>query len=236
MLTVPSKTELINACAILFGFDSPISNEFLISLNPSALRVAYLKKSLETHPDRAKALGENEIALNERFKKVNLAYESLRSAIENNIRYILKKEKTTVSQTRRNWFSDHFYRGCLPKRELLIGQFLYYSGIVSWRTLISAIIWQKRQRPLIGQIAQNWGMLSSHEIHEILAGRSHKERFGEYAWRKGYINSFERMALVGRQRSLQRPIGEYFMKQGIISAPELQDIVESQQAHNRWAR
>ena len=144
MLTVPSKTELFNACSILFGFDSPISSEFLISLNPSDLRAAYLKKSLETHPDRARVLGENEIALNKRFKKVNLAYESLRSAIESNIRYILK-ERTTVSKTKRSWFSDHFYRGRLPKRELLIGQFLYYSGIVSWRTLIGAIIWQKRQ-------------------------------------------------------------------------------------------
>ena len=115
----------------------------------------------------------------------------------------------------------------------MIGRFLYYSSIISWRTLIQAILWQWRQRPLIGHIALEWGMLSAHDIRMILKGRNISERFGEFAVRKGYLTSFELMALLGKQRKSHYLIGEYFVKQGIFLGQDIDIMVERQRIHNR---
>ena len=42
--------------------------------------------------------------------------------------------------------SGYHYRGALPHRRLLLGEFLFYSGLINWDSLIKAIVWQRRQR------------------------------------------------------------------------------------------
>jgi DnaJ-class molecular chaperone len=44
--------------------------------------VAFRKKALETHPDRARAIGTSETELTRRFKEVTLAYEILKPVIK----------------------------------------------------------------------------------------------------------------------------------------------------------
>ena len=117
----------------------------------------------------------------------------------------------------------------------MIGQFLYYSGLISWRTLIEAICWQRRQRPKIGQIAIAWGLISSQDVIRILTDRTLNEKFGECALRIGYISNFEQFALVGKQRQLQRPLGEYFIKSGILSSTDIMNMADKQQLHNLTA-
>ncbi|MFQ5786931.1 MAG: molecular chaperone DnaJ, partial [Thermodesulfobacteriota bacterium] len=118
-------------------------------------------------------------------------------------------------------------------RKLLLGQYLYYSGLVSWKTLIDSISWQRRQRPIIGQIALDWGILSNDTIQRILTERRCNERFGEYALHNGYITYFEFLAITGKQKSLQRPIGEYFIKQGFIRSQAIEAMTEKLKKHNR---
>ena len=241
LLTSPLTTELFNACAILFGPETEISLDFLKYLRASGLKVAYRKKALETHPDRAETLGEDEAEMNERFKQTTLAYETLRSVINDKERTILRKNpitmeetnKTTVSRQKKNSdTSDYFFTGYMPRRKLLIGQYLFYSGCISWNTFINAITWQKRQRPTIGRIALDWGMLSANDIQEILKDRIYREKFGETAIRRGYLNTFKLMALLGKQRRLQRPIGEYFIITGNFTLREMEQMVERQRQHN----
>jgi hypothetical protein len=130
---------------------------------------------------------------------------------------------------------DHFYTGSVPKGPLMIGQFLYYSGLISWRTLIEAICWQRQQRPKIGQIAITWGIISSQDVIRILTDRTLNEKFGECALRIGYISNFELLALVGRQRQLQRPFGEYFITSGILSSTDLMSMANKQRLQNLTA-
>ena len=234
--SVMSKADLFNAYHLLFGHEKGVSIELLKQLRLPALKAMYWKKALETHPDRSKVLGRIESEMDERFKEVTLAYENLSSILKGNRTGILGDETGIQKKN----FSDRFYKGWLPKRRLLIGQFLYYSGYISWRNLIDAITWQKRQRPSIGQIALNWGILSSYDIKRILTERNieqrHKEKFCQYAWNKGYITSFEHMALLGKQRLLQRPIGEYFMEHGILCDREVDRMVTKQRIHNKGLR
>ncbi len=137
------------------------------------------------------------------------------------------------TQMARKSPSERFYSGNVPKRELLIGQFLYYSGLISWKTLFDAVYWQRKRRPVIGKIALDWGILSPDDIKRILTERNYKEQFGEYALRNGFITNFEHLAIVGRQRKLQPPIGEYFIKQGILAHTELKRMIESLKTHNK---
>lgn len=259
-----TRTNLINDCYLLFGSEIFNCVDFLRGLSPTELKSAYRKKAFETHPDRARTLGENRDTMDDRFKAVITAYERLSSVVQGGIVHILRneaprKENTTrpnrYTQTRQKSASgfsytgnvrnnkhtqmtkkspsDRFYSGNVPRRELLIGQFLYYSGLISWKTLFDAVYWQRKRRPVIGKIALDWGILTSEDIKKILTERNYKEQFGDYALRNGFITHFEHLAIVGRQKKLQPPIGEYFIKQGILAHTELKRMIESLKTHNR---
>ncbi len=270
--TQTTSSELFEACETIFGPDVNLSIEFLEYLHPVGIKTAYRKRALETHPDRAKALGSFARDLNTEFIDVQQAYEKLLLFVETNNGSTVNTpsfncfktrqapaykspEKSSFTSSSKNTrppkggqkktnktkdapiknakrHSDHFYTGSVPKGRLMIGQFLYYSGLISWRTLIEAICWQRRQRPQIGQIAIAWGLISSHDIIRILTGRTLNEKFGECALRIGYISNFEQMALVGKQRQLQRPLGEYFVKSGILSAMDIISMANKQLIQN----
>ncbi|PKN51766.1 MAG: hypothetical protein CVU55_09975 [Deltaproteobacteria bacterium HGW-Deltaproteobacteria-13] len=143
--------------------------------------------------------------------------------------------KQRAAHKKRKNPPDHFYTGSLPKGNLMLGQFLYYSGLISWQTLIEAIVWQQRQRPQIGQIAMAWGLLSCQDVIRIITARALNEKFCECALRIGYISHFQQIALVGRQRQLQRPLGEYFIESGILSAIDVMSMANKQLLHNLTA-
>lgn len=270
--TQTNSSELFEACETIFGPDVNVSIEFLEYLQPIGIKTAYRKRALETHPDRAKALGSFDRDLNTEFIDVQQAYEKLLLFVETNNGSAISAESFDSFKTRQEpaykssekssytsscqntWqhkgrqkksphdtkyagkkhrsHSDHFYTGRFPDGILMIGQFLYYSGLISWRTLIDAICWQRRQRPQIGRIATAWGLISSQDVIQILTIRNLNEKFGECALRNGYISNFELLALVGKQRQLQRPLGEYFITSGILSATDLIKMANKQQLHN----
>lgn len=255
MLTTPlPSVELFQACQMIFGPEVKLSNDFLEQLHPVRIKTAFRKRALETHPDRVMALGAFARDLNAEFINVRQAYERLLSFIETKngpnvnaqpfqkVSPYRKPSYQSAQQNDGSWKKqhgkkhtrqpDHFYSGSVPKSNLMLGQFLYYSGLISWRTLIEAICWQRRQRPLIGQIAMAWGLISYQDILRILTLRTFDEKFGECALRHGYISSFELFALVGKQRRLQRPFGEYFIQSGILTPADLINIAQKQQLHN----
>lgn len=140
--------------------------------------------------------------------------------------------KARQEQAKPKSASGRFYKGNIPKRKLLIGQFLYYSGLISWQTLFDAVYWQRKQRPVIGKIALDWGILTSDEIHRILTERSYKDNFGEYALRNRFITYFEFMAIIGKQKKLQPLIGKYFIQQGILGTNDIKKMTVSLNNHN----
>jgi curved DNA-binding protein CbpA len=257
-----SSSELFQACETIFGSNVKVSSDFLECLQPVGIKTAFRKRAFNTHPDRAKALGAFVSDLNAEFVNVRQAYERLlvfvkkrnegtaRSSLFNGFRtkqeYSDQSPKNSSSQNmqhkagqkmahhnkKQNNHPDHFYTGSFPKGNLMLGQFLYYSGLISWQTLIEAICWQRSQRPLIGQIAVSWKLISYQDVLRILNIRTFDEKFGECALRTGYISSFEQLALVGKQKKLQRPFGEYFIKSGILSSMDLMNIAQKQQFHN----
>ncbi len=245
MSYIITEADIFKDFRILFGPGAARPADFIRNLPPAELKAAYRRMAFETHPDRAKALGRLDAEMNRQFQEVVTAYERLSLFIQNNKKPIFADGATvyknthyqhakgpTQGQRRKREVLDHFYKGNVPRQKLLIGQYLYYSGVISWKTLIDAIIWQRRQRPRIGQIAQEWGILTPHDIRSILAERHYKDKFCEFAYRRGYITYFELMALLGRQHKLQRPLGQYFIQQGILRPLEMNKIIETLRNRN----
>jgi hypothetical protein len=196
------------------------------------VREAFRRRALETHPDRAQALGRSEASLAEDFRRLSAAYELLsRDEGVPGARPPPSRERARSARPPR----DHLSRAPLPQRQLLFAEFLYYSGRASWRNLVEAVAWQRRQRPAIGRIAVEWGHLSDEEVREILDRRRRDhadEPFGEYARRAGFLSAGQLLALLGRQRRQQQRIGQFFVESGILEPGEIAAIEADLSRHN----
>lgn len=112
-------------------------------------------------------------------------------------------------------------------KNVILGRYLHRRGLITLRQLISAVAWQRAQRPSVGQIAKAWGILTEEQVIAILKGKETGELFGDYAVRAGYMTPFQRLAVVGRQRVMQKPIGTYFVEQGILTEEQVKTEVEA---------
>ncbi len=257
--TASTSSDLHRACTVLFGTDANCSGDFLKCLKAAGLKRAYRKRAFETHPDRATALAESPSSLTERFREVTLAYNQLNTFLEYPWRYshsgyathwshehesVKKRQRTyeahdqrrtgsSAHRSRYQGMSEHLWQGGLPRKQLLLGRFLYYSGVISMTSLIEAIVWQKSKRPMVGKIAVRWDWLDQNDIRSIISMRRSGEKFCECALRCGYISSYQRTILLARQRMLQPLIGSFFVDRSIITSHEMERIVEQFYTHNR---
>ncbi len=117
-------------------------------------------------------------------------------------------------------------RWIIKNHKLLFGQYLFFSGLITFSTLLDAIFWQRKQRDLYGKIASNWGILNSDDILTILRGRKPLEKFGDCALRLGLINQLQHRAILFKQSKMQKQLGEYFVRNGIISRRDLQRFLQ----------
>jgi hypothetical protein len=243
MQSVFTLDELVDACTVLFGPQIQVSIEFLNYLKPEGVKAAYRRQVLANHPDRALVTGRNAAHMNADFIRATTAYNKLNSVVSG--KGIISTEPSAAetaggggnagrsapeSGARK---APSFHKGGLPGRKLPIAQFLYYSGHISWEAYIGALVWQRRQRPMVGRLAIDLGMLSEQEIQSILKQRALQEKFGESAIRMGFLTPYKLMVLLGRQRRFQRQIGDYFVQAGILSRSRMEMMVQKQLAHNR---
>lgn len=236
------ENRLYEACHLLFGHQVDVSRDFLFYIQPSGIKSAYRKRALWTHPDRFVSMGD-ETPDSDLFIETNHAYELLTDFVNARDRGEVRKETvptpSNVSKTRRRRRrktrkpkKETFYTGTVPQRGLLFGQFLFYSGKVSWESLIRAIVWQRNQRPRVGEIAMSWGMLSEGQFRFVFLRRKPGEPLGEAAVRMCFLRQAQVNALLYRQKRLQRPFGEYFLIHDILSGSELQAILTEFIEHN----
>jgi len=248
METVVSTSQLYKACHVLFGPEVDLSVDFLRYLQIPGLKAVYRKKALETHPDRAIALDRPPDDLEAQFKAVNAAYQELHQYLENPQGFKLIEDSSPKARSRpkaktrkanpaaAEGFRRPVFKGAVPKRELLFGQYIYYFGCISYRQLIDAIIWQKIQRPLIGNLAVRSRLLDEQEVRQILQDRRWGEKFGETALRGGYLTPEQVKNILRRQKILQPRIGKYFVEKKILPATLVERMAEELRRHNRLYR
>lgn len=132
----------------------------------------------------------------------------------------------------KNRRKHYFFEGSIPKRELRLGEYLFYNRIIAWRTLISAIVWQHRMRPRLGQIAMDLNYMAPQDIMTILKNKKFKEPFGMAAVRLGLLDQYKRFVLLGRQRSFNFPLGRYFLDYNILTETSLEQHIRENRIHN----
>ncbi len=147
-----------------------------------------------------------------------------------------KKPSGAGQDSRFSPQSDHYFDRAIPSRQLPFGQYLYYAGKISWKQLIDALVWQRQQRPPVGQLAKRWGMLTDWQVEAVLESRHASGRydvkFADYACEMGYLSEANMTALLGRMNMLQKPIGQYFIEAGVFDARGLAQLLTSHRRHN----
>ncbi len=236
MITSHAEAEVLRACQTLFGTEIRLSRGFLFTLQPEGLKSAYRKKAKETHPDFFACEGptvQKEQA--SRFRDVVDAYDIVnRYFKQREIRQRASSSPMHAHRAReRNKKEGRPVNNGdvpagptahkpLPLRSLQFGQYLYYRGFISYRALIDAIVWQRKQRPLIGDIALRWGWLNTAAIERIIRANGLSGRFGEKALALDLLTPFQVRVLLSFQLSRQKRLGTYFVEQNIMKPEKLE--------------
>ncbi len=246
-MLMASESDLLKACSVLFGSGTDLGRDFLYYLQPSGIKTAYRRRALLTHPDTAAHREGQSDSLTEQFIEASNAYEQLLGFVLNRDRVRLvpgtEKPAPRPAQHRRQHagrvhtpprreHASGIYCGSVPKRSLLFGQYLFYTGEVQWEALIRAIIWQRRQRPRIGDIALRQGLLDERQVKDVLDARKLGEHTGEAAMRLRYLSRAQLHYLILHQRRQQLPFGEFFVRENLISRPRLFRVLSEFNAHN----
>ena len=242
----------LNALRVIFGPDSPYAADLsvLARLTQRDLASRFRSRSLLFHPDRAGVLGQSPDALERAFKQLHGAYRVLSRVLEDAaVRdALLRASQAQRTAGRRNapgglWTPDrertarparagHYYRGKVPETELRFAQFLYYHGVIDWKTMIDSITWQYRVRPKVGEIGRAYRFLNFEQVTTVLRTSPRGELFGDTALRLGLMDRRQLSVVLGKQHLLNYPIGRYFIEHDILSRPEVDHLLAQNRRHN----
>lgn len=210
--------DLARAHSILFADQS------MASADPRVLKRAHRRRVFDCHPDRAQILGRTPGELRMELDEVNQAYE----VAKNPTHRILGAETPRPRATR-----THGWSGRIPERVLPLGEFLYYCQAISWGELSEALAWQRRQRPMFGELARRSGILPPNAVADILRRAHRRERFGDCAVRLGFMAPEQRESLCARQLASQARLGGYFVEKGSLARAQLERLAHEHREHNR---
>ena len=238
-----TEAEVFRACRTLFGPELQFNREFLAYLQPAGARSAYRKKAKVIHPDRfAVAAAAVQARQHRLFQDLNQAHQTIQDYLKQQKTFSsghVSRQRGYTQPQRRQQEPETPKRpqpGPLPPRPLQFGLFLYYLGIVPFKVLVEALTWQRRQRPVFGEIARRWGWLSDEDIRRIINYRGGLLKFGERAERLGLLSSLQVRTLLYHQRTRQKQIGDYFVQQGLFDETTLHRLLAQLAEHNRTYR
>lgn len=239
-----SETALFDACRTLFGKEVNLSRDFLDYLQPSGAKVAFRNQAKAHHPDaHASSSSLVRRQQTERFREIRQAYDLITDFLDKRHHPRQKTANRKPSQTTSHWGKGSTYQrkqqkphsssAKIPAIPLEFGMFTYYQGKVTYQQLIEALVWQRRQRPTLGALAQKWGWLSEGKVSQVLKHRGQALRFGKKAIELGYLNSHQVDTLLQYQRSLQVRLGQYFIGKGLLTVEEADLISQHLKSHNK---
>jgi hypothetical protein len=240
------KKEVFLACRTLFGAEVQLSLDFLEYLQTSGAKAAFRERAKQNHPDlfASQAL-HIQHRQSEIFREVVAAFDLVNAFLKHRDEfhgrssarpgyYSSSRQYSSPPHTakRPKPATGHYYRGVIPQRRLEFGSYLYYRGMVTYQSLIEALVWQRRQRPPIGDIARRWNWLSDADIVSISRDRNAFGRFGEKAVRLGLLRHSQVQTLLYFQRARQQKIGQYFIQASLILPEQIERLVKDLFSHN----
>ena len=245
-----TETQVVTACRTLFGGNVDVSRDFLYKyIQPSGVKSAYRKKAKENHPDLFAAdplpVQQKQTAL---FREILHAYDVLNLFFKQRETHAVRpaarprphahprpaaqQDASSEKRAAAGSGDQLYYKGHVPNRTLQIGQYLYYRGKITFNSLIKALMWQRKQRPSIGDIALQWGLLDRAKVDKIFNEASGPRLFGEKAVELGFLTVFQVNAILLYQRSQQLRLGDYFIQQDQLRQEELELLARELNEHN----
>jgi hypothetical protein len=223
-----------DACALLLGPQARAAGDRLLnSLSAEEVKRAFRRVALVTHPDTAPA---DEGVAGSRFVEALWAYELLTDFLRRRssgagVRPAPAAARPASPRPAAGT-GQLYHRGPLPRRRLRFAEFLYYSGCVSWRSVVDSMVWQRVGRPKFGEIARQFHVLTAEDLLAVLRAKSPCEPTGQAASRLHLLSAEEVAAVLRRQRAIQKPIGNYFLEKQQMSRDQLVRSLISLYRHN----
>ncbi len=225
------------ALKLVFGSKSNYADLGMMkSLDQRILKSAFREKVMHFHPDRAGVLGLDEGVLDELFKRLHGAYRLLNSIVVDKSVLVHGTVRRPAPRRAHTAPSRTFYRGRTPETKLKFAQFLYYNGVIDWQSMIDAVTWQLNVRPKIGEIGRAYKFFDHSGVISVIREKKRAEFFGGAALRMGMVSRFQLNAMIGKQKSLNYPIGRYFLEKGVFSSRDLETLLDRSRRHNLWHR
>ncbi|MBD3317507.1 MAG: hypothetical protein GF344_17085 [Chitinivibrionales bacterium] len=213
--------EAIRACEELFRVPRRVARVILPSIRARDVKaaapgaVAELRKHTE----------DDALSRTRMIKRVIHARRAL-------LKHIERREGKQRRGYAPAWGSDVYYWGDVVPRTLRLGQYLYYRGAISRRMLDDALEWQKRKRPMTGQIALRYRMISPRQFALLLYMQNEYALFGEAAKAHGILDDKELKKIFEAQKRYQCRIGDYFVQMGVIPRERMDDYHNDLCEHN----
>ena len=231
----PSREPLAGACLLLFGTIAPPHG-----LDADCLRAAYRRMAVLTHPDARQRdpAGRDFIRVHEAYlllrahlAPVHLPRAPARPAA--GASPPRRGRETHGAATAGGAPGPWFWTGRVPHRRLRLGEYLFYTGAISWDTLIGAIVAQRRARPTLGQLARRRRLVDEASLAAALAARRPGERLGEALLRLSFLSARAVEELLDEQRRLQGLLGRHAARIGGLSLADLSAALVALRGHNR---
>ncbi len=240
-----STNKLQNAIYDIFGKEQNIWN--LSNLPDIALlKKKFYRRAMSCHPDRSQIVGRTSSQLTEEFKSINASYGLLQGLIndrevsETNFSsaatsYSRESEQDNKTNSRKykKGESKTFWNNIgLPSHKLRFCQFLFYRGLIDWKTIIDALVWQSDVRPKVGKIAVNLGFLTAEDVVTILNNRNVGDKFCQSAINQGKLSHYQSSVIMGSQKRYDAPVGRFFIEMELFSVEEIDKALDDMKLHN----
>ena len=97
---------------------------------------------------------------------------------------------------------------------------------------MQSIVWQRRQRPRLGDIARSRGWITSGEALAVARRKRIGTPMGKALVQSGLLSSVQVDSLVSEQRRMQSSLGGYFVSRGKLSSAALGGLILRCREHN----
>ncbi len=223
------QRDAVVAGQILFRIKPRIVREVLPYLRREDAEIAY-QKLVEDFVESKLSFEPR----NREFSRANL--EKLAGLYKTLSSYVVVPADESAKRGRivRPREDPLFFMGALPRRRLRFGSYLLYRGIISKSMLRESLEWQKRNRPLFGQLAMKNSVITVSDFARILyAVAKGAGSFGSVGLDLGVLSAEEVDEIVDRQRTFACPIGKFYVEKGILTPDQVLILVREMQEHNR---
>ncbi|MBD3291324.1 MAG: DnaJ domain-containing protein, partial [Armatimonadia bacterium] len=168
------RDEVRDATAVLFPELTTEADNSAGPLTLDVLKNAYRKRALATHPD-----GSGPEAGHEAFVEVKAAYDRLQSFLSSRDRATgapwgapASRWDTAAGTGGSGASSFRYHEGPLPKTWVLaFEQYLYYSKLIPWQTLMQAIAWRRANERLFCDMALDLGLVTEEDVRRARSQR-----------------------------------------------------------------